>query len=159
MGRRRLRIAWRLSKAKHGNDLSGTGAAIAGGRWNNKDVPALYLGENPAICCLEHFVNASGPPTTAMVLAQIELPSDEGLYWEPDPLPFGWDSKPADTSSMEFGTTWLKSRSHLGLIVPSAVLPMQRNLVINPRHPAWADIKVIEVHEFFYDSRMFQSRP
>lgn len=151
-------IAWRLSKAKHGNDLSGTGAAINGGRWNNKDFPALYLGENPAICCLEHFVNASGPPSTGMVLTQIELPEGDGLYWEPDALPQGWDSKPADNPSMDFGTAWLKSARHLGLIVPSAVLPVQKNLVINPRHPAWSDIKVLAAQDFFYDPRMFQSR-
>lgn len=151
-------IAWRLSRAKYVNDLSGTGAAIVGGRWNNKDFPALYLGENPAICCLEHFVNAAGPPSTAMVLAQIELPEDEGLYWEPDALPPGWDSKPADTPSMDFGTAWLRSASHLGLIVPSAVLPVQKNFVINPRHPACSGIKVIEVQDFFYDPRMFQNR-
>lgn len=158
MGRCRLKTAWRLSKAKHSNDLSGIGAAINGGRWNIKDVPALYLGENPAICCLEHFVNASGPPSTALVLAQVELPGDEDLYWEPDDLPPGWNSKPADTPSMDFGTAWLRSGNHLGLIVPSAVLPVQKNLVINPRHPAWPGIKVIEAQEFFYDPRMFQNR-
>lgn len=151
-------IAWRLSRAKYVHDLTGTGAAIVGGRWNNKDFPALYLGENPAICCLEHFVNASGPPSTPLVLARIELPEDEDLYWTPDNLPPGWDSKPADTPSMEFGTAWLKSLSHLGLIVPSAVLPVQKNIVINPRHPACADIKIKEVQDFFYDARMFQNR-
>ncbi len=153
-----MKTAWRLSKAKHGNDLSGTGAAINGGRWNNKDLSALYLGENPAICCLEHFVNASGPPSTAMMLTQLELPEYEYLYWEPNELPPGWDNKPADTPSMEFGSAWLQSVSHLGLIVPSAVLPVQKNLVINPHHPAWPRIKILEMKDFFYDPRMFRNQ-
>ncbi|TXH91629.1 MAG: hypothetical protein E6Q71_02445 [Pseudomonas sp.] len=59
---------------------------------------------------------------------------------------------------MEFGSAWLQSVSHLGLIVPSAVLPVQRNLVINPRHPAWPRIKILEMKDFFYDPRMFRNQ-
>ncbi|MDP3814666.1 RES family NAD+ phosphorylase [Pseudomonas sp.] len=150
--------AWRVGKAKHANDLSGNGAAIAGGRWNDTDVPALYLGLTPAICCLEAFVNASGPPTVQMKLTRIELPDEPDLYLEPEDLPDGWDSKPADRASMDFGTRWLMSRSHLGLIVPSSVLPAERNIVINPRHPAASRLRVIEVQDFFYDPRMFSNR-
>ena len=150
---------WRVGKAKHANDLSGAGAAIAGGRWNEIDVPALYLGMTPAICCLEAFVNTSGPPTVQMKLTRVEIPDDAELYLEPIELPKGWDSKPADRASMDFGTRWLRSNSHLGLIIPSAVLPQERNIVINPKHPAASRIRVLEVHDFFYDPRMFDKQP
>jgi len=36
---------------------------------------------------------------------------------------------------MGFGAAWLKTNSHLGLIVPSAVLALERNMVINPQPP------------------------
>lgn len=147
--------AWRVGKAKHAEDLSGAGAAIVGGRWNDMDVPALYLGFTPAICCLEAFVNASGPPAFQMKLARVSLPDDMGLYLRPDELPSGWDAKPADRPSMEFGTNWLRSQTHLGLIVPSAVLPAEFNIVINPKHPAANRIQVVELLDFFYDPRMF----
>lgn len=150
--------AWRVGKAKHAKDLSGAGAAIVGGRWNDMDVPALYLGFTAAICCLEAFVNASGPPAFQMKLAKIRLPDEDELYLKPDELPDGWDSKPADRASMEFGTKWLRSQSHLGLIVPSAVLPAEFNIVINPKHPAASQILVLEVQDFFYDPRMFGKR-
>lgn len=153
-------IAWRIGKAKHAHDLSGAGAAIAGGRWNDPDLPALYLGLTPAICCLEAFVNASGPPSVPMKLAKIELPADPTLYWEltDQELPAGWDMKPADAQSMTFGTKWLQSMNHLALIVPSAVLPVERNLVVNPRHPAASQIKILSMEDFFYDSRMFAQK-
>ncbi|WNZ76428.1 RES family NAD+ phosphorylase [Pseudomonas sp. P105] len=150
--------AWRIAKAKRATDLSGTGAAIEGGRWNDQDVPAVYMGLTPAICCLETFVHAGGEPGFPMKITCFELPADTTLYLEPDPktLPDGWESLPADRPSMDFGTTWLKASTHLGLIVPSAVLALERNIVINPLHPAVSMIKVIEVFDFMYDSRMFK---
>jgi RES domain-containing protein len=71
-------------------------------------------------------------------------------------LPEGWATLPADRPSMDFGTAWLKANSHLGLIVPSAVLALERNLVINPSHQAVKQIKVVEVYDFIYDPRMFR---
>ncbi|AEC18841.1 hypothetical protein PT7_0301 [Pusillimonas sp. T7-7] len=46
----------------------------------------------------------------------------------------------------------------MGLIIPSAVLPLERNVVINPKHPAMGEVRVDEVFDFMYDERMFLSR-
>ena len=152
--------AWRIAKARRATDLSGMGAAIEGGRWNDQDVPAVYMGMTPAICCLETFVHADGEPLFPMKMTCFELPAYLSLYLDVDPatLPEGWASLPADRPSMEYGTQWLKSNTHLGLIVPSAVLALERNLVINPGHPAISQIKVIQVYDFMYDPRMFPKR-
>lgn len=149
---------WRIAKAKRAGDLSGRGAAIEGGRWNDQDVPAVYMGLTPAICCLETFVHADGEPTFPLKITCFELPDEITLYLDVDPrtLPEGWASLPADRPSMDFGTAWLKSNTHLGLIVPSAVLPLERNLVINPNHPAVSQIKVVDEFDFIYDPRMFR---
>lgn len=152
--------AWRIAKEKRATDLSGKGAAIEGGRWNDQDVPAVYMGLTPAICCLETFVHADGEPTFKLKITSFELPDDTSLYLDVDAatLPEGWASLPADRPSMDFGTGWLKSGSHLGLIIPSAILPLERNIVINPSHPAASQIKVVEIYDFMYDPRMFHAR-
>lgn len=152
---------WRVAKAKRIHDLSGMGAAISGGRWNHVDVPAIYLGRSPAICSLETFVHTTSRVQPPLKIALIELPHDAALYWQPtcDDLPPGWDAVPADRPSMDFGTSWLRSRSHLGLIVPSAVMPLERNIVLNPAHPAMAQVVVREVYDFAYDPRMFKDFP
>lgn len=149
---------WRIAKEKRAADLTGKGAAIEGGRWNDQDVPAVYMGMTPAICCLETFVHAVGEPTFPLKITCFELPAEISLYLEVEAtnLPVGWESLPADRPSMDFGTAWLKSNSHLGLIIPSAILPLERNIVINPNHHAASQIKVIEVYDFMYDPRMFQ---
>ncbi|WDY59640.1 RES family NAD+ phosphorylase [Pseudomonas sp. PSKL.D1] len=149
--------AWRIAKEKRATDLTGKGAAIEGGRWNDQDVPAVYMGLTPAICCLETFVHAVGQPTFPLKITCFELPNDASLYQhiEAIDLPEGWASLPADRPSMAFGTAWLKSNSHLGLIIPSAILPLERNIVINPDHPAVKQVKVVEIYDFMYDARMF----
>lgn len=150
--------AWRIAKEKRATDLTGKGAAIEGGRWNNQDVPAVYMGMTPAICCLETFVHATGRPTIPLKITCFELPADPLLYktMQGRDLPAGWASVPADSPSMDFGTEWLLSNSTLGLIVPSAILPLESNIVINPNHPAVSQIRVTEIYDFMYDPRMFE---
>ena len=48
---------YRLCKQAHINDLSGTGAEINGGRWNNKGLPALYTACSRALAVLEVAVH------------------------------------------------------------------------------------------------------
>jgi len=150
--------AWRIAKEKRATDLSGKGAAIEGGRWNDQDVPAVYMGMTPAICCLETFVHATGQPTFPLKITCFELPSDTSLYktLSAADLPEGWASLPADRPSMDLGTAWLKSNTHLGLIVPSAIMPLELNVVVNPNHPQASRIKVAEMYDFMYDPRMFE---
>lgn len=152
--------AWRISKAKRAADLSGLGAAIEGGRWNEAEAAAVYLGLSPAICCLETFVHQTQRPVIPMKITEFELPEDAELYLEPSEkeLPVGWAALPADKPSMSFGTDWLSRGSHLGLIVPSAVLPLERNIVLNPRHPAISRVKISRIMDFTYDDRLFAIR-
>lgn len=152
-------IAWRVTKAKRASDLSGIGAALDGGRWNDVDVPAVYMGLSPAICSLETFVHTGSYPVVPLKITRFILPDDEGLYIEPSPteLPPGWSSIPPDRVSMGFGTDWLKGGRQLGLIVPSAVLPLERNIVLNPVHPAIAQVRADLQFDFMYDKRMFES--
>jgi len=150
-------FAWRIAKKNRTYDLSGKGAAIEGGRWNDVDVPAVYMGLTPAICCLETFVHTSGYPALPLKITRFILPDKDSLYFQPDPshLPVGWDAIPADRASMTYGTQWLTHVRHLGLIVPSAILPLESILVINPAHPASRQIRVDAQFDFHYDKRMF----
>jgi RES domain-containing protein len=151
---------WRIAKARFATDLSGQGAALFGGRWNHMEHRALYFGLTPAICALETFVHATEVPRFALKLVKLKLPQVPDLYWEPsiNDLPTGWERKPADTPSMDFGTTWLEAKQQLGLILPSSVLRVERNILVNPDHPAARQIEIISVTDFSYDSRMFTPR-
>lgn len=149
-------LAWRTCKAKRSRDLSGAGAALNGGRWNNIDDKALYMGLTHAITVLETLVHFNGSAAVGLKSVLFELPDDASLYWRVpiSELPDGWERVPYDSQSMNFGSKWLKSNSHLGLIVPSAIAPLECNLVINPSHPAAKSITIKGEYDFAFDPRL-----
>ena len=153
-------IAYRITKAKRATDLSGKGAALEGGRWNSIDIPAIYMGLSPAICCLETFVHTTHYPTLPLIITRFVLPANKSLYFQPNPneLPENWAALPADQAGMAYGSAWLNANRQLGLIVPSAVMPLENNIVINPAHPAVERIQVDQQFKFMYDARMFEAR-
>jgi len=153
-------FAWRITKTRRAEDLSGQGAAIEGGRWNDVDVPAVYMGLTPAICSLETFVHTSGQPTLPLKITRFVLPDDRSLYFQPYPsaLPEGWNAIPADRVSRVYGTQWLKDGRYFGLIVPSAILALESVVVLNPAHPAIGQIRLSEQFDFQYDKRMFTGK-
>jgi RES domain-containing protein len=144
--------AWRIGKARDLNELTGAGAALYGGRWNHPDHPALYLGLSAAGCALDTIMLAGHVPCLPLKLVELQLPDDPALYAEPSraQLPPGWDALPADKAGMDFGTAWLERTEQLGLILPSATTDHTRCLMINPKHPAMAQVKVVQASDFIY---------
>ncbi|MBM2839324.1 MAG: family phosphorylase, partial [Deltaproteobacteria bacterium] len=58
---------FRIAKTKYINDLSGNGARVYGGRWNEKGVAVIYTSESRALAALEFLVH------TPMALAPKDL--------------------------------------------------------------------------------------
>lgn len=154
---------WRIAadtKNYSADDLTGKGAEITGGRWNETGTAMLYTATSRALACLEtvvHF-NSGGLPLNRYLVA-IEI---EDNFWKAaqsetaTTLPVGWDAEPASRTSIDFGTTWAKSSSSLLLSVPSVIVPEEVNILINPRHPDAARIKATKVRKWIYDSRIIQ---
>lgn len=152
---------WRIATdapAYEADDLSGTGAKLTGGRWNERDVPAVYSSESRSLACLETMahLNSGGLPLNRY-LVEITIPDDLwSMREEHDAasLPVGWDARPASRTSIAFGTTWLRSRRSALLCVPSVIVPEETNVLINPLHPAGTGITARKVRLWSYDPRM-----
>jgi RES domain-containing protein len=69
-------------------------------------------------------------------------------------LPRNWRSYPAQTVLQRRGDDWLAAGSTAVLEVPSAVIPQEFNLLINPQHPDARKIRVMSIKDFAYDSRL-----
>lgn len=54
----------------------------------------------------------------------------------------------------DYGDAWLASLSSLALSVPSRVIPLERNVLLNPRHPAMAIVTVALTEPFVFDDRL-----
>ncbi len=89
-----------------------------------------------------------------MALMRLELPQAEIQAVADLGLPADWRTHQAATQTI--GMNWLKSKSSLGLWVPSFVEPSENNLLLNPAHPDYLRITlVVEKNPFFFDPRLF----
>ncbi|MFM9109718.1 MAG: RES family NAD+ phosphorylase [Prochlorococcaceae cyanobacterium] len=148
--------AWRLSKPRYAGDLTGQGAARDGQRWNQPGQRAVYLGLTPEITVLEVLVHLNGVLSAPLVLCRYDIPGTPGLINEPDPtaLPEGWNAIPHGQASAGFGGNWLRAGLQLGLVLPSVVVPQARNLLLNPLHPAMAEVVLVHQEPFQLDQRL-----
>ena len=150
-------IVYRLSRSKFKNDLSGKGAELAGGRWNSKGVPMLYTSESIALCTVEIAVHMPlGIVPLDYYLVRIELPDLEEMpEVKPEDLPEAWKSFPHANLTQEIGDNFILEEGHLFLKVPSATVQGNSNYLVNPRHPDFSKVKVLDTVPFEFDKRLF----
>lgn len=148
--------AWRIAKERYALDRSGTGGLEAAGRWHQVGQPVVYAGLSVEIAALEKLVHTGNILPVDLVLVALELPDDPKLYEHPGfgALPSGWDAVPSNDESSNFGAKFLRAGRALGLIVPSVIVPEASNLVINPAHPRFADVKMKILRKFGFDHRL-----
>ncbi len=67
---------------------------------------------------------------------------------------------PADSNAIrQIGDEWIVSKSTAILQVPSVLVPRQKNYLINPAHPLFGAIKILDTTPFAFDSRILSSIP
>lgn len=150
-------LVYRLSKSKYADDLSGTGAAIAGGRWNKKGRAVLYCSEAPALALLEIVVNIPPMFQSDLQLLTLEIPDVKVKLIERDRLPENWFHYPAPRILAEIAEEYYRDQELLGLKVPNAVFHQQYNILINPMSKHFHKIKVISSEPFVFDPRLYRN--
>lgn len=73
---------------------------------------------------------------------------------DPAALPEDWNAVPHGQASAAFGGSWLRAGQHLGLVLPSVVVPQARNLLLNPLHPAMEQVSLVHQEPFQLDQRL-----
>lgn len=145
---------WRICRARYATGAySGRGAADYGGRWNRPGIPVVYTSSSLSLATLEYLVNIDGkdlPPDLVVIAAQI--PDDITVARvEARDLPADWRSSPSPVKLKEIGEGWLRKAETAVLIVPSAVIPEENNLLLNPAHPQFARILIGKPKRFVFD--------
>ena len=127
---------WRLTRAAH-VALDGVGALRYGGR---------YTSPGRAV------VNFASEPGLAVLVALRYLPRD--LAGIPSDYLLGWteiDARPERLPADETraaGDAWLGAQTSLLAAVPSAVLPEADIVLMNPLHPAAAQVSPLVTRAF-----------
>lgn len=151
-------VVFRIARNLYIRDLSGTGAKRYGGRWNAKGTAVLYTSRHRSLAILELLVNASIQtlPSDLSIL-KLEIPDlKNSSDISPSDLPDNWRSTPAPFHLSHIGSEWITSGSSLTLTVPSVIVPEEQNLLINPNHPDFNQVKVESISSFNVDSRFFK---
>ncbi|MFO1361544.1 MAG: RES family NAD+ phosphorylase [Burkholderiales bacterium] len=147
---------WRLTRAVYASDpLSGRGAAIAGNRWNSPATRIGYAASSRALAALEmlvHVTRETVPPD--LMFVAVDLP--DRLVVEATAIPGDWADLPYGPNARRFGDRWAAERRSLGLLVPSVVVPAERNVLINPQHRAIGRVRVGPVEPFAFDERLIR---
>lgn len=148
--------AWRITSRKYAHAaFTGEGAARSPGRWNSSGVPVVYVAGSMSTGILEILVHLNDRAYLAAFIAfEIEVP-DRHIETLQD-LPPDWQQlpEPYPTSTQKLGSEWAQSFRSLALKVPSAVVPSEFNLLLNPRHPAMSEVQFGEPQDLWLDPRL-----
>lgn len=148
--------AWRITSRKYAHAaFTGEGAARSPGRWNSSGVPVVYVAGSMSTGILEILVHVNDRAYLAAFIAfEIEVP-DQHIETLQD-LPLDWRQlpEPYPMSTQKLGSEWALSLRSLALKVPSAVVPSEFNLLLNPRHPAMSKVQFGEPQDLWLDPRL-----
>ncbi len=150
---------WRIVKADLAERaFEGEGARRFGGRWNHPGTPVVYASAALSLAALEVFVHLE--PDLApddLVAISAFLPAELGMSrFERADLPPAWRAYPAPIDLQDLGTGWARSGETVALSVPSAIIPAERNVLLNPRHRRFSDVVFGEPEPFAFDPRMWK---
>lgn len=146
-------IVFRCSLLKWAKDLSGTGAYLHGGRWNNPGTRLIYTAENNVLAAFEVALRIPLDQISRnYVMIPLEVPEDTEIYTPK--LHSSWHS---DVKlSRQIGDTFAKDGKHFLMKVPSVLISDSFNYLINPAHALIKKVKSREPRTILFDKRLME---
>ena len=151
---------WRIVKRKYADTaFSGEGAKRVGGRWNSRGQGLVYTSGTLSLAALELFVHIEVEDMeTMMVYLRADIPSEVKItYLATTQLPFNWRSIPAPYTLAAIGDQWFQAKETVILAVPSAIIPIEYNYLINPTHPDFSKFTIETAQHFQLDPRLWKN--
>ncbi|MES2113002.1 MAG: RES family NAD+ phosphorylase [Bacteroidota bacterium] len=148
---------YRIGQTKYARDTRGSGID---GRWNSLGRYVIYFGGSLALSCLEKLVHTPGTSLYtgdfSVTIAEVpdRLPVKEVTLKELVKLDPDWNKVINYPITQAIGDTWLQSLETAVLKVPSAIIEMEYNYLVNPAHPDFNKIKFVAVNKFTFDNRL-----
>lgn len=157
---------WRICKHKYAAAaFNGDGARLFAGRWNPPGVRMVYCSSSLALASLEFFVHLDPSVTPDdLVSTKAEIPEYQSTKEralieriELTALPRYW-RETENAGLQQIGADWIAAMRSIALAVPSAVVEGEWNVLLNPAHPNFGQVKVDRPKPFRFDARMFHNR-
>lgn len=152
-------IVFRVERKKYLDaTLKGVGAARTDGyRWNSLNTYLVYTASSRALALLEVSVHLdlSEDLPQDRYYVEIDIPDDlEILTISPDDLPRHWDAKPPILETQYIGDDFVSGQTAPVLKVPSAIVPLEFDYLINPNHPDSSHISIKAKSPLKFDRRL-----
>ncbi len=150
---------YRICKAKHvATWFDSEGALRFGGRWNSRATRILYTAESLSLAALEMLVHLNNEEillaysfATAEFEESLILPVEEFCS-----LPENWSASPAPLEIQRIGDEWARAQASVVLKVPTSVLPVEFNYLINVEHPEFSKVKLGKPQTLTFDERLYK---
>ena len=124
---------------------------------------SLVIGLTLSLAMVETVahVDPVGLPLNRFVVA-IDVPADmwdRRVELDPEDIDPAWCAIPAGMASAKLGSAWYQAGKSVFLVVPSVVVPEERNVLINAKHPdAQRFLKARVIRRFSYSEVLGRGR-
>jgi RES domain-containing protein len=150
-------LVYRISQTKYAGTLFASGFA---GRWNTEGEGMIYTTGSASLACLEVLAHKSGAALNSgkfslavievlesVIIAEVNLKQLQDLHTE-------WYKVLQYPLTQDLGNKWIYGMKTAVLKVPSAIVDREYNYLFNPLHPDFSSIKVLDVTQFNFDTRL-----
>ena len=150
-------LVYRIAQTKYAGSLVSSSFA---GRWNTEGEGMIYTGCSAALSCLEVLAHKSGAALNSgkFALAVISIPDDllvsEITLSQLNQVNTEWFKVLHYPLTQKLGNKWVLEMKSSVLKVPSAIVDREYNYLLNPLHPEFSRIKVLDITSFNFDSRL-----
>jgi RES domain-containing protein len=149
-------VVYRVANTRYKDEtLTGVGAEKVGGRWNEIGTRAIYCSENISLALLEYYVHSrnSGNLPKEILVAKIQFPDNFPLE-ELKVLPERWNQYPYSSKTAKVFTEFAKSPDFFALKVPSTIVGLENNIILNPLYKDFSKVAVVEFIKLPIDERL-----
>lgn len=136
--------------------FDGEGARLVGGRWTSAGRRAVYTASSTSLAILETLAHVDTQSMPDLVVFRIGVPEnlDRAEIFIED-LPKGWRTVPGPQELTAIGDEWIAAGDTALLVVPSALVPIEANVVINPEHDDFLELDISQPFNLPLDKRLF----
>lgn len=152
-----MRDVFRICKTKYAaSAFDGEGAFRFGGRWNTRGTRIIYTAGSLALAALEMLVHLEDDSmllaysyAVARIPPKLITPVEDFRA-----LPEDWDMSPSPPEVQQIGDDWARAKTSAILEVPTSIIPLEKNYLLNPAHRDFSAIVLGDIRSFVFDKRL-----
>jgi RES domain-containing protein len=129
-------------------------------RWNSLRQKVIYTAGSVSLACLENLAHKSGTALSSgnFSMSTIEIEDSIELgeisISELKSLNKEWFKVENYPLTQRLGDSWISKVQSAVLKVPSAIIELEFNYLLNPLHPEFSRIKIVDITKYTFDPRL-----